>query len=181
VTEGQKVELLKNWLGDPEAQKEVKDVIDELGITASDFGAAMFDLGTKREEVEGRISTYYAEQRRQLENSNKDQRLIAIDRKKLAEDENRILGLIQEQDEILENAVKYAGELRETFKDVGVEIGEAKDVTGELRRDVALLSRQDATPKFDMTPAFREVSRFQQELNRLRVPDLNLKITRTIR
>jgi hypothetical protein len=181
VTEGQKVELLKNWLGDTEAQKEVKGVIDELGITASDFGAAMFDLGNKREEVEARISAHYQEQRENINLFTRDIEYVQAQRDAINRAEEKAVGFIRDQETAMSDAVRIAGELRETFRDIGIEISEGKDVTNELRRDAALLNRQDATPKFDMTPAFRELSRFQQELNRLRAPDLNVTITRTIR
>jgi hypothetical protein len=106
---------------------------------------------------------------------------LQAERTRIADAEEKALGFITDQQTAMGDAVRIAGELRETFRDVGVEISTGKDETDELRREVALLNRQDATPKFDMTPAFKDVSRFQQELNKLRVPDLNVTITRTIR
>jgi hypothetical protein len=181
VTEGQKVELLKTWLGDPDAQKEVAGIIERLGVTASDFGAAMVGLGNKREEVETRISEHFDEQRAKLEDIQGYNAGIQSAREQIDRLERDALEALEGQEETMSNAVRIAGELRDTFRDVGIEMGDAKDTTSELRRDVAVLGRMNATPKFDMTPAFREVSRFQQELNRLRVPDLNVTITRTIR
>jgi hypothetical protein len=180
VTEGQKVELLKNWLGDPEAQKEVEGILDELGITASDFGAAMVGLGDKREEVEGRINAHYDQQRSKLGDMFLSYEAIQAERKRITDAENDALGLIEDQQSIMGEAVKLAKELTDTFSDVGIEIEKDKDEVAKLRDETKLLNLQDATPKFDMSPAFKELSRFQQELNKLKVPSLNVRITRTV-
>jgi hypothetical protein len=180
VTEGQKVELLKNWLGDPEAQKEAAGVIEELGITASDFGAAMVGLGDKREEVEARITEHYAKQRDNINDFTRDFEYVQAQRDSINAAEEKALGLIEEQQTVMGEAVRLAEELAETFTDVGYEIGEDTKDVKKLRDETKLLNLQDATPKFDMTPAFKELSRFQQELNKLRAPKLNVKITRTV-
>jgi hypothetical protein len=181
VTENQKIEAFEALVGDQEQRDKFKTQLDTLGITWTDFVAAQVGLGEKREEVETRIRGYYDDQISALGDigtfDEERQRIAGS----LVAEQERLLDPIRQQAEIQDEAVRTAEDIRRTYMDAGVELENNVDVASELRREAAMISRQDATPKFDMTPAFNELSRFQQELNRLRVPDLNVNITRTIR
>lgn len=180
VTENQKIEAFEALVGDQEQRDKFQTQLDNLGISWTDFVAAQVGLGAKREEIEGRIQGYYDDQIGQLGDigSFDDERLRVA--QSLRQDQERILDPIRKQAEIQEDAVDTALDIRRTYQEAGVELENNVTVLNDGRRAAEAIAETDATPQFDMTPAFDQLSRFQRELMRLRVPDLNVRITRTI-
>ena len=180
VTESMKVDLLKEWLGDEEAQKNAKQTIEDLGITASDFGAAMLDLGDKREEVEARIREVYADQRSDLDNLliPYEARNAEIDR--INDAEEKALGFLTDQQDILNGAVQTAVEFGETMAETGLTLDGNKATLDETEKAILRMAETDATPTFDFQSWYDELGEFQRRLLALRAPTLDVQV-RTVR
>jgi len=180
VTENQKIEAFEALVGDQEQRDKFKQDLDNLGISWTDFVAAQVGLGDKRAEVEDQINGYYDDQIANLGEitafDEEKQRAASAYRR----EQEDLLDPIRRQAEIQQDAVNTALDIRRTYRDVGVELSENNDIIDEGQRRLNIMSQTDATPEFDMTPAFDQLSRFQRELLSLRVPDLNVRITRTI-
>lgn len=180
VTENQKIEAFEALVGDQEQRDKFATQLETLGITWTDFVAAQVGLGGKREEIEGRINGYYDTQIGKLGEigSFDEERQRAAG--SLVAEQQRLLDPIERQATIQREALDTALDIKKTYEEAGVELKTNEVMSGNVLDVVQRLSREDATPTFDMTPAFTQLSRFQQELLRLRVPDLNVRITRSI-
>ncbi len=180
VTENQKIEAFEALVGDQEQRDKFKTELENLGISWTDFVAAQVGLGGKREEIEGRINGYYDTQIDKLGEigtfDEERQRVAGA----LAREQEKLLEPIRRQAEIQEEAVDTALDIRRTYQEAGVQLEDNVTVLNDGRKAAEAIADTDATPIFDMTPAFDQLSRFQRELLRLRVPDLNVRITRSI-
>lgn len=180
VTENQKIEAFEALVGDQEQRDKFKQDLDNLGISWTDFVAAQVGLGGKRAEVEDQINGYYDDQIASLGEigtfDEERQRVAGSYRR----EQEALLDPIRRQAEIQSEAVQTALDIRKTYRDAGVELEDNVTVLNDGRKAAEAIAQTDATPEFDMTPAFDQLSRFQRELLRLRVPDLNVRITRTI-
>lgn len=180
VTENQKIEAFEALVGDQEQRDKFKSDLDTLGISWTDFVAAQVGLGDKRAEIEGEINGYYDDQIASLGE------ITAFDEEKqrvagaYRQEQEKLLDPIRRQADIQQEAVDTALDIRRTYQEAGVALEDNVTRLNDGRLAAEAIADTDATPKFDMTPAFDELSRFQRELLRLRVPDLNVTITRTI-
>jgi len=176
VTESMKIDLLREWLGDEEEQKKYRNFIDELGVSASDYGAALFDIGQKREEVEGRIREVFGEQRADVEG------MLGTDRERenaaseIDYQQRNALENLRSQDDSLNGALTAAIELGTTLADVGLTIEGNKLVLDSTEEAIIRMSETDATPTFDFQPWYDGLTEFQRRLMALRAPSLTVSV-----
>lgn len=176
VTEIQKVNLLREWLGDEEEQAKYAHLIETLGISASDFGAGLFDIGEKREEVEGVIRGLYKDQRDELEG------FVGLEQTRLEKateinyQEELALETLRDQDEVLGGALKTAIEFGETMADVGLTVEGNKAVLDDTEKAILRMAETDATPIFNFQSWYDELDEFQRRLLQLRAPTLDVQV-----
>ena len=181
VTENQKIDAFEALVGDQEQRDKFQTQLDTLGITWTDFVAAQVGLGDKRLEIENNINGYYDDQVAllgEIGTFDEERQRVAGS---LRQEQEALLDPIRRQARIQSEAVQTALDVRRTYEDAGVELENNVTVLNDGRRAAEALSNVDATPQFNMQPFFNDLSRFQRELLALRVPDLNVNITRTIR
>lgn len=179
VTELQKTEMLKTWLGDEDKRKEAQKFVDTFGGSVSDYLAAQLGLGDKRQEVEQRILDHYDDQRDALKESlvPQDARVRAL------EDIERLqaqaLEDLDSEQEAIQKANEYAQGVLQTFKDVGIEIFEWKEPTSDMIRELERMQAMDATPQFYLEDPLRQAQSIYDILNR--ASKIKLPTTRSVR
>ena len=173
VTELQKVEMLKTWLGDEDKRKEAQDFVNKFGGTVSDYLAGQLDLGDKRAEAEQRVYDYYGKQKSAIEDGTASLGGRRYATEGIEELQRRALEGLYSEDEAIKDANTSAQEVLQTFKDIGVEIFEWKEPTLDMQAELKRMQEMDATPKFDLTPAIKDAKTLLSTLQRaaaVRIP-----------
>tara|TARA_R110000772_G_scaffold98951_1_gene198486 strand:+ start:6474 stop:7544 length:1071 start_codon:yes stop_codon:yes gene_type:complete len=182
VTEAQKINLFEELVGDETERKKVAGDLDAIGITWTDFIAGQVGLGDKRQEVEGKILGYYQEQESAMKGIEDTDESRITKAAVLEQSQRRLLDRYDETERMQQEAVRTAEDIRKTYRDAGVELNDNKIELGLIKQEAAMVARQDATPKFDMSAAFKQVDDLQTRLNRLKVPNLTANVTvRTVK
>jgi hypothetical protein len=175
-TEAQKLNLFDELVGDEKARKKIQDDLDEVGVSWTDFIAAQVGLGDMRETTEKKIMGFYQDQRDTLAETAETDLEREVLGGKIEHSAKRLLKPLKEQRDLEGDVLDTALEIRDTFQRSGVVLNEANVELSTMKREAALISRQDATPKFDMSSAFTQVEDLQKRLNRLSIPDLNVNV-----
>ena len=176
-TEAQKINLFEELVGDETERKKVAGDLDAIGITWTDFIAGQVGLGDKRQEVEGKILGYYQEQESAMKGIDQTDEARIRSAAVLETSQSRLLDRYKDTETMQQQAVATAEDIRETYMEAGVELNDNKIELGLIKEEARMVARENATPKFDMSAAFKQVEDLQTRLNRLTVPNLTANVT----
>lgn len=179
VTELQKTEMLKAWLGDEDKRKEAQDFVNKFGGTVSDYLAGQLDLGDKRAQTEQLVYDYYERQRTAIEDGTASLGGRRYAAEGIEELQRRALEGLYSEDEAIQTANTSAQEVLQTFKDVGIEIFEWKEPTDDMIHELERMQAMDVTPDFDLTPAIKDAEKLLSVLQR--AASVRIPSTRSVR
>jgi phosphoglycolate phosphatase-like HAD superfamily hydrolase len=177
VTEQDKLNMVEALLGDAEKRAEAQEFADKIGIPLVEFAAGMFDIGEKREIVEGKIAEHYDDEVALLEQMGVLGTGFGITTGNKRREEEKALELLRGQDKILEDS-------REIVEDI---FGLRKDVNGQIREEIegvehtgeeyGRIARMDVTPKLNIeAEAKRQVREAQRAIDGLTGKDLQINV-----